>query len=82
MGDKDVYGEQRIVRYEKETHSMALGSHTGSAEIIQFPIRFRSPATSFDPKSADKSKIVYDAAYASSWYHEAAVEDALKGPKS
>lgn len=70
------------MRYEKETHSMALGSHTGSAEIIQFPVRFRSPATNFDPKLSDKSKIVYDAAYASSWYHEAAVEDASKAPKS
>ncbi len=62
---------------------MPVGSHTGSAEIIQFPVRFRSPSVAFDTvKPADKSKKIYDAAYASSWYHEAAVEDALKGPKS
>ncbi len=62
---------------------MPVGSHISSAEIIPFPIRFRSPVVAYDTaKPTDKTKTIYDASYASSWYHEAAIEDALKGPTS
>ncbi len=64
---------------------MPLGSHTGSAEIIQFPVHFRSPSASFQavkPSMDMGDHKIYDAAFASSWYHEAAVEDAQKAPRS
>ncbi len=56
-----------------------------SAEIIPFPVRFRAPAAAFDAaKTAEIAKGTgfYDVSFSSSWYHEAAIEDALKGPKS
>ncbi len=64
---------------------MPFSSHTGSAEIIPFPVRFRSPSASFEalkPAADMTSYKIYDAAFGSSWYHQAALEDALRAPQS
>ena len=64
---------------------MSIRTHTGTAEIIPFPVRFRTPTPAFDAAvsvSDLKTTRIYDAGFASSWYHAAAVEDELRGPKS
>lgn len=64
---------------------MHAGSPTGSAQIIPFPGRNRAPQSAFEAglaTSEGRSKPIYDAAFASSWYHEDAVVDAQQLPKS
>ncbi len=53
-------------------------AHTGSAVIIPFPVRLRSAGATFDKPltTVDVKTRIYDAAFSSNWYHEAAVEDA------
>jgi len=64
---------------------MPVSPYTGTAEIIPFPIRARSRGPSLDalnPIADTTTKKIFDASSSGSWYHEAAVEDALRGPKS
>jgi hypothetical protein len=64
---------------------MPISTNTGTAEIIAFPVRFRTPGARYEtlgPKAEAVSPRIYDAAFSSSWYHEAAVQEAERGPKS
>lgn len=64
---------------------MQTGSPMGSAQIIPFPIRARGAAAGSDANrlaAATSIALIYDAGCASSWYHEEAVVDDRRGPKS
>ncbi len=64
---------------------MQTGSPMGSAQIIPFPVRGRASVGALDiaqASSARAAAFIYDAAFASSWYHEDAVVDDRQAPKS
>lgn len=64
---------------------MQTGSPMGTAQIIPFPVRGRFAQAGGDTgrgASAAAMAIVYDAAFASSWYHEDALHDLPQGHKS
>jgi hypothetical protein len=65
--------------------SMQTGSPMGTAQIIPFPVRGRLAQGNSDAgctSNAAAMAIVYDAAFASSWYHEDALHDGPQGQKS
>ncbi len=64
---------------------MQTGSPMGSAQIIPFPVRGRSAQGGIETgrsSSAAAMAIVYDAAFASSWYHEDALHEVPQGKQS
>lgn len=63
---------------------MQTVSPMGSAQIIPFPVRgrFAEAGETAHPPRAAAMAIVYDAAFASSWYHEDALHEAPQGRKS
>lgn len=63
---------------------MQTGSPMGTAQIIPFPVRGRSAQAADTGRASNAAAmaIVYDAAFASSWYHEDALHDVPQGQKS